>query len=100
MLSKSPIFNILALIILFVASSCKQELVPEISVKNTMNMNANKDFNIFVDYDTVESYIHNKTAKTKSENNVEPIISPYLSEEGDTLMYIVNYGNGDGWYEI
>lgn len=97
MLLKSPIFNILALIILFVASSCKQELVPEISVKNTMNMNANKDFNIFVDYDTVESYIHNKTAKTKSENNVEPIISPYLSEEGDTLMYIVNYGNDDGW---
>ncbi len=50
----------------------------------------------FVGIDQVLSYIGEKRPQTKGAQNAYRL-EAYNSAEGDTLMYIVNYGNGDGW---
>lgn len=50
----------------------------------------------FVGIDQVLSYIDDKRPTTKGAQNAYRL-EAYNSAEGDTLMYIINYGNGDGW---
>lgn len=50
----------------------------------------------FVGIDQVLSYIGEKRPTTKGAQNAYRL-EAYNSAEGDTLMYIINYGNGDGW---
>ena len=53
----------------------------------------------FVGIDQVLSYIGDRRPQTKgAQKNYR--LEAYNSAEGDTLMYIVNYGNGDGWQII
>lgn len=42
------------------------------------------------------SYIDERRPQTKGAQNAYRL-EAYNSAEGDTLMYIINYGNGDGW---
>lgn len=50
----------------------------------------------FVGINQVLSYIDERRPQTKGAQN-DFRLEAYNSAEGDTLMYIINYGNGDGW---
>lgn len=50
----------------------------------------------FVTIEAVKSFARNQYVDTKTANGALSI-EPYVGHTGDTLMYIVNYGPGDGW---
>lgn len=50
----------------------------------------------FVGLNQVISYANTKRPMTKSGES-DYSLCAYGSASGDTLMYIINYGNGDGW---
>lgn len=51
----------------------------------------------FVGIDQIKHYADKAKPATKTEAGTSYSVMPYCGSDGDTLMYIVNYGNGDGW---
>lgn len=53
----------------------------------------------FVSYSDIQSFLA-KEVITKGLSNEDCVVDPYIGPSLDTLMYIVNYGQGRGWKVI
>ena len=51
----------------------------------------------FVEIGQIMEYVDKIKLATKVSAGATYSVMPYCGSTGDTLMYIVNYGSGDGW---
>lgn len=94
------ITDIATFIFLFVVLSCSklptsiEALHFENSYNNDESYNLNYDNHVSIN--DIHRIINRDFPTTKNDSSSYDI-SVYLDEKSDTLMYILNYGNNDGW---
>lgn len=82
-------------VMLFVVGGCYKINVP-------INESSNSSYlvsvsNNVVSKDQVKNYIARTRPKTKSNKELDYRITPYGGSADDPLLYIVNYGDSEGW---
>lgn len=86
---------LLVIPILSVAFGCTREDMPA-SQTAKASWSASLTDN-FVGIGQIKAYVDREKPASKADAGPTYAVIPYCGSEGDTLMYIVNYGNGDGW---
>lgn len=87
--------SLAALAIIYCAViSCSKQEQPDNDISPELRTDS------YVSWGMVDKHASDYRPKTKGANTNDVRITPYLGRQNDTLMYIVNYGNGDGWVVI
>lgn len=80
---------------LFVIGGCSKVNVPVDDSSNSSYWVS--DSNNIIGIDQVKSYIARTRPNTKSNKDLDYRITPYGGSADDPLLYIVNYGDSEGW---
>lgn len=76
-------------------AGCSKEFV--FSDPDVLSKSIDSSYDCFVCYDQVRDYANTIRPQTKSNGDQDYAITPYGSVDGSPLLYIINFGEGDGW---
>ena len=90
---------LIAFICLLLSSCSKQGMVPATISINTANVlqktTLSSENNVSLD--NIQDLLEKESALSKSTATLEYDITPYIGKSSDTLMYIVNFTDNNGW---
>ena len=89
------LFIPLVLIILMLANGCTKEVSPQAGKVHTL-YNATVGDNA-LDISDIRAFADKRSTITKTNGEPGYTLEPHCGSDGEPLVYIVNYGNGDGW---
>ena len=89
------LFIPLVLIILMLANGCTKEVSPQAGKVHTL-YNATVGDNA-LDISDIRAFTDKRSTITKTNGEPGYTLEPYCGSDGEPLVYIVNYGKGDGW---
>lgn len=89
------LFIPLVLIILMLANGCTKEVSPQVGRVQTL-YNATVGDNA-LDISDIRAFADRRSTITKTNGEPGYTMEPYCGSDGEPLVYIVNYGKGDGW---
>lgn len=85
----------LVLIILMLANGCTKEVSPRVGREQTLYSATVGDNAL--DISDIRAFADKRSTITKTNGEPGYTLEPYCGSDGEPLVYIVNYGKGDGW---
>lgn len=85
----------LVLIILMLANGCTKEVSPQVGRVQTLYSATVGDNAL--DISDIRAFADKRSTITKTNGEPGYTLEPYCGSDGEPLVYIVNYGDGDGW---
>lgn len=76
-------------------TGCNKEIHPNDYL--TIQSSKVKNVESFVNLEQINDYASRCFSQTRSNDTLTCDIYPVVGDDADTLMYIINYGNGEGW---
>lgn len=94
---KQKVFPLLIVFLVFTAllGSCNKDKA--LVSSNTIKPIKSEKSETFVSWESINEYASRNNPRARSNERLGYTINPVIGERSDTLMYIINYGNGDGW---
>ena len=80
---------------LFLSIGCSKQNSVGLSSSSSVDNISFNDNNVSVS--DIHTFIAANGTSTKASGNIKYTLEPYCGADGEPLVYIVNYGDGDGW---